>query len=548
VPWTFTSITYPVQCIYTQHIGFDPDPAQLQCNPQGTSLPAAGILSLSWGVTTITLPDCVVDQASIRLSPDGRSVMLNALDRRARWRNAPPISGSYNQIRAGEYVAARQKSLRQLAVILLTQLGEASAVVTALPTDIYPPVVWECEDTVAAARELLEGYGYTVSLGFGSEAVTVVQIGTGAALPTTGKFVGSDTITAKLVPRYVRNCFSRSAAQCRLLLEAVGQEADGSWLPIDDLSYAPAGGWGKVDPVAAADVKDGTTLTEYQLVTGYVYRAYRVKGFADDTWDLPDGSGSVSGLTDILPLHNRVLDKEDIRPDDSYQLYRVYGKYLIPASATGHPVVSTTTDIDDLVVNRASYLDGENGLLIFREPIYWVNADSYAPAQLWLETTINVRNQTTFAWNQYEYTVEVAPSGTGYHTVRHDQRAETIVTYDASHAVTGTTTNQTVLDDIGDAWAAAVIATYTATASQFMAYAYPVLTLRCDGAIQQVQHILTCGALEYAVNRTQASRFYEFDRTIPSRAQYNAHAIALAGADRHRRQQIRHRLREDADD
>lgn len=548
MPWTFTSISYPVQCIYTQHIGFDPDAAQLRCNPQVGSLPAVGTLSLTWGATTITLPNCVVDSASIRLSDDGRFIMLNANDRRARWKNAPPISGAYNQIRVGELVAARQKTLRELGEILLDQLGETSAVVTALPTDVYPPVSWECEDTVSAARELLESYGYTVTLGFDAEAVTVVQIGTGAALSTTGRYVGSDTITAKLVPRYVRNCFARSVAQCRMHLEPVGQELDGTWVHIDDLSYAPVGGWGKVDPVAAAEAKDDTTEDEYKLTTGYVYRAYRVMGFADDTWDVPDGSGTISGLEDILPIQNRVLDKEDLRFSQSYQPYRVYGKYFIEPDEVGQPLLPVTTVTGDQVINREHYFDGENALLVFAEPIFYISGDNYVPADLWLEAIVNVRNQTTFAWNQYEYTVEVAPSGVGYHTVRHDQRSETIVAYDASHVVTGTVDNQAALDAIGDSWAAAVIATYTATASQFIAYYDPRLTLRCDGAIQQIQHILTCGELEHAVNRTQASRFFEFDRGVPSRAQFNAHAIALAGAERYRRQQIRNRFQEDADD
>lgn len=548
--WSFTNISYPVELIYAQTVGFSPDVASMRCNPQAGALPATGTLSMTYEGTTITLPNCVVDTATIRLTDDGRFVMLMAEDRRALWRNVAPISGSYNQIRAGAYVPARQKTLRQLGTILMTALGEPTASVSALPTTVYPQVDWECESVVDAATKLFEQYGYSVTLGFDSETVTVVRLGTGATLSTTDRFVGSDTIDPKLVPRYVRNCFGRSVAQCRLLLEAVGRESSGEWLPIDSLSYVPADGWEATPPVSLSTLTGVATEAQYQQAVGYVRRAYRVKGFADDSWDVPDGSGSVSGLVDILPLQNRVLASEDIRSDDSYQPIRVYGRYYQSEDELGQPVVpgGSTTAINDLVAGREYRLDGENGLLIFEEPIYRISSGDYLQADLYLECTIGVRNQTNFSWNHYEYDVEVDAGGTGYHTVRHEQRAETIVTYNSSHVVTGATTNEADLETLGDAWAAVVLASYASTSSQYIAYHEPKLSLRCDGAILQIQHIITCGEHGHAVSRTTASRFFEFDKGIPSRTQRMAHLHAMeagvAGAKQHRRM----RRVEDADD
>jgi hypothetical protein len=74
------------------------------------------------------------------------------MDRRERWKKVAPISGEYNTIRVGEVVSARQKTFRELGTILMTALGEPSADVSVLPTNIYPPVSWECEPVIEAGE------------------------------------------------------------------------------------------------------------------------------------------------------------------------------------------------------------------------------------------------------------------------------------------------------------------------------------------------------------------------------------------------------------
>lgn len=528
--WSMSGIDYPVELVYSQTLGFQPDVIMLRCNPQVGNFPASGTVSLTWEATTVTLPDCVVDLGSLKVTPDGKFVQLKVLDRREYWRMVAPISGEYNLLRVGQYVSAKQKTLRQLGTILMTALGEPGADVSALPTTVYPPVSWECESVIEAAQTLFEEYGYSVALGYGSEAVTVVKLGTGATLTSTGQFISSDTIDPKTIPRYVRNCFGPSVAQVRLKLEAVGLDTDGTWKDIDSLSYKPAAGWEAIPPYTLPDAVDGLTDEQEIEAVGYVRRAYRVNGFADETWNPPDGSAALSGLTDILPLQNRLLETEDIRADESRTPFKVYGQYFRLEDETSNPVIpgGANTAIGDRVTGRRVRFDGENGMIIFDEPIWRVVSSEYKAADLWLECTIRARNQTNFAWNHYEYDVEVAPSGTGYHTVHHEQTAETIIGYNSSHAVTAVNTNQTSLDTLGDAWAVVVAASYATTASQFKVYHEPMLTLRCDGAILQVKHTLTAGNLGAAVNRTEASRHFEFDRGVPSRAQRIAHLRATA--------------------
>jgi len=532
--WSFPGITNPVECTYTQTLGFTPDVALLIANFQDVgNIPTFGNLTLTYEAGSIVLPDCVVDLGSVRVSTGGHHVTLKVLDRRILWSRYPPISGEYNIVRAG--VKIRQKTLRELGEILLDALGETSADVSALPNNIYPAVAWRCDNVVEAAEALFTEFGYSVALGFGSEAVTAVKLGTGATLSTTDAMVVSATIDDKFSPRYVRNCFADSAAQVRLMLEPVGLDTDGTWVPIDDLSFAPAGGWANVPPVSLLGPTDALTDDQKKDAQAYVRRAYRVKGFADGTWDIPDGSG-VTSLVHILPLDGRLLETEDLRDDDSYTPYRVYGKYWKEADERAQPPEAEgNTLVGDIVKGKQYHLDRENGVLLFEKPIFYVGPmegmperyNGFHAAELWLEVTIGIRDAITGALNHYEYDIEVNASGFGYVTVNHEERAETIVEYDDEHEVTGFTVNSTELNATGVDAAAAVAGAYATSASQFVAYNQPKLALRCDGAIQQVQHIITAGENEHAVNRTTAARNFEFDRGIPSRAQRSAHTRAL---------------------
>lgn len=551
MPWSFPGIDYQVECLYTQHVGFDADVAQLTINPQLGNMPVVGTLTMWWNAETITLPNCEVDLGSIQFKQENLHVVLMVKDRRTWWLRAKAISGEYNTIRVNVPVIGRIKTLRQLGTILMTALGEASADVSALPTDVYPEVSWDCDEVVVVAQALFEKYGFSVALGFGSEPVKVVQIGVGATLPTDGRYIGSDTFDPRVKPRYVANCFEKSAAQVRFQLEAVGLEPDtGEWLPIDSLSYKPAAGWEVVSPESLSELIGVAADPAMKEALSFVRRAYRVKGFADGTWNKPDGSGALTGISDVLPLQNRVIDFEDIRPDYSRQPYRIYGKHLEREDEHAIPPVpaGTISDVDDRIHHASSYFDGENGLVIFREPMFYPDTNYFRPAELWLECLTGARDPVTFGWAHYEKIIEVDPTGIGYHNVKHEYRAETVITYSTGHVVASVATNQAALDAYAASVSAVIYAGYGATAGSHQVYAEPRLSLRCDGAIQQVQHIFTAGEMAHALNRTVASANYEFDRGIPSRSSRVAKLNSLAAPVTLRTVKRASVKKEDADD
>lgn len=548
--FSLTGITSPIECKYTQTLGVHPDVAIVRCHPQGTAIPTTGTLTFTWPAqTSITLPNCEIDLARVTYSTNGHHVVIPVKDRRWRWARAAPISGYYNVRRASGYITSYKFNLQEICTFLLDQLGETTANVSALPTDIYPEVRWDCESPHLALEALLKEYGFDVALGFGTEAVRVWQLGVGSTLSATDEFFESQSFDPKIPPRWVRACFGASRAQVRFLLEPVGQEVDGTWELAPDLSYTPVGGWGSEDPELLPSVAVNEDADTYRVAIETVFRAYRVKAFADDTLDLPDGSGTLSDIQQVFPLESRLLDTENIRADGSYRPFRLFGKHIRKTPDTGQPPQVEVTDIDFEISGYPLHFDGESAIIICSKPLWYPNGTSHEFAELYLECTVGVRDATTNAPNRYEKDISFDVSGYGYQVLRIPElRAETIISYDDTHAPTATTTNQTFLDTAATAAATTLIAAYATDAGAVRVYAIPKLALRCDGAIQQVQHIMTVGEGSDAVNRTVASWNLEFDRGIPSRAQRTAHVKALLDSTNARWQTALIKRRELADD
>jgi hypothetical protein len=550
MPWSFPGILRPVSCVYTQTTGFDPDVASLVALPQDSNFPAQGTLTMSWDGTSVTLPQCLIDLSSVRFDGGGRQIHIVLKDRRVWWTRAAPVSGSYNVPRAGG--VSRPLGLRDMASLLLTAIGEPSANVSVLPNDHFIPVHWQNADPLTELRQLLDSVGYSLTLGFGTEPVKVVRLGTGLSLPTTLRFVYTDAFDPAVPPRWAKVVFEPSWMQARFFLEAVGRETDGSWKPINELSYAPdtgavdangnpVKGWELTPPVSVQP--DGGILDadDKEQADGYVRRAYRIKGFAAGSpatpadpnpasWAMPDGSGTVNQRWQVLPLKNHLLAADNTREDESYRRYLVYGRYTKEEDDdnAAAPPNTDATAVGDRV-KRSHVFDGEEGMVFFNRPIFLTHEGKWYPAELYLECTFELRQFSTGTLVCAESQQEVAASGVGYHTIRLEDRKKTVVEYSASQTQVAVSTNQGSLDTKATAAINASQSLWAPKAGQHCTYATPQLGLRCDGAVLQVQHILTCGEGAHAVNRTIASRQIEFDRGVPSSSVRRAHAMAILG-------------------
>ena len=546
---SFPGITNPKGAVYTQTLGVYPDRIAIRAMPQFTGIATYGTITFGFYLEMLTLPGCYFDEARVVASAaDGFYLSLIFLDRRERWRFAAPVSGYYNTYRAGTQVVARRMSLRALVLALLQHVGEASPDVSALSNTIFPEVRWECESAVAMLDKLLREWGFSLSLGFGSEAVRIVQIGIGTLPGLTYAMMASSTVDPKVRPRYIRTCFGPSIAQARFKLEPIALELDDSWVDASTVSYTPTVGWERESPFRLPNVALTGPAETLDRAIKSVYRAYRIVAFADNTLDLPDGSGTLDDIQQCLPLFNRLIDNESIRTDGSSIPFRVYGRRSVPPESMGQPARDRESTVDDEIVGEKITFDGETGIIVFENPQFYISGSDFQFADLYLEVSFGIINAMGNYPMHYEKDIELDALGLGYHSVKYQElEARTVVTYSAGQAVSGTVTNQTALDAIAAMIADSVSVQYTTAASQMIVYNRPVFSLRCDGIVQQVQHVISDGT-EHAGSYSTVSSNMEFDRCIASRDERSAMAhdrLAIMAA---RSEYALARRKEQADD
>jgi len=285
----------------------------------------------------------------------------------------------------------------------------------------------------------------------------------------------------------------------------------------------------------------------WQIGLSTVYRTYRIKAFADDTLNIPNGSGTLGSINEVLPLEGKLLSSEDPL-QVTYKPFRVFGAHWRIVREKGQPDVPEVTAKDFELSHYRIHFDPSAGTITFDDPVFSVESGLFVPAELYLECSFGLTNTTTNAPTVYHKDTSFDTGGYGYYTVRvPDQFAQVVVAYDADQIVTGSTNNQSTLDSIAALEAAALVASMSSSFSEVKVYSQPQLSVRLDGAITQVQHISTHGELRHAVNRTTASRFGEFDRNIPSRKQRAAYLQSLLTAAQSRWQVNQLRKRDPSD-
>lgn len=507
---SYTGITKLKGGKYRQIRGIAPDLIQVKMVPQATSIPATGTITFAYGVDTVTLPNCLADFSNVRISKNGFTGSITFQDRRWKWSRYPAVSYHWNERDAeGELITATQLHLRGMVSQLLEDIGELSYDVTDLPIDFYPEVDVYCMRPDLLLDQITSEWGFGICLGFGSDAVIIPLIGSGTILPVTNVMMREEGLNPPTPPQYVRTCFAPSVAQARFKLLAVGLDTDGTVKLLDDLSYRPTAGWELEHPDMPNVFNTyGENSAEYKLAMSTVYRWYVVNKFADGTLVLPDGSGTLSAITDILPLKPRLLETEVRSGRPHHPQPRVYGKHMRGTAPT-----QVHSLIDD-VVGVPFTLDKYRGLVQFSKPMYQIYyaGEEILAAELYLEAAFNVRNSTTNQFNTYAKDIEVDAAGSGYHNIHETtQYARTIVTYGASHAVSGSTNNGADLDTLAAELSSNALGAYTYSARDVSWYNRIMHTIRLDGLISEINHVITDGDDDEPGNYTVASRNMNVD-------------------------------------
>lgn len=488
---TYAGLTIGKGAVYVQKRGVRPDRVSVRMIPQVTAIAEIGNVVLGYGAEFLTLTDCLADKSNIWLSGNGFTGTLVFEDRRWRWSRYPLVSYHWNERDAnGDAVLATEKSLRAMVTQALADIGETSIDVSAVPDDFYPEIDVQCHRPDHLLSQLTTQFGYDVCLGFGSDAVKVVAVGTGAALPSSDRVMAiSQGLDPPTMPEIVRVCFGSSVAQARFKLVAVGLDTDGEVKLIDDLSYTPAAGW-ENESLHMENVKTEFGEEEQGLAIRSVYRWYGVSKFADGTLDLPDESGTLSDITQVLPFFDKLLEVETSSGRQQHPQPRVYGIH----DAELFPVRKLTAkgDLLDLEFTFDTY----RGIVMFERPMYQadVSAGTIGAAELYLEAAFRIRDDSNFQFVSYMKDTTVNASGEGYHNISEPGLfARTIMEYDVNQAVTGSITNQAALDTIAADLVTAAAGEYTYDSRLLVWYNRPMFTIRLDGITSEIKHIISDG-------------------------------------------------------
>lgn len=257
---------------YTCSHGISPGTAQIVTAPADPRDPdvfpeSFGNLYFSDGVRTVCLRDCKADRIDASYSRAGVTYTLTILDRRWRWRNQfgglGAVRGRYNQLDArGKLVPWSIRSPEELARFCLVNMGETNYRVVLPPglrqadganldrylrlgeqfphTNCNPEFNWDYTPPAEALLQVADYFGARIVLQPYTNRVLVVPLGWGlGTLPDDPYEMDAPGVDDPETPQAVGVAAAPMRIQCRLPLEPVGEEWDGSYLPIDQLSYAP---------------------------------------------------------------------------------------------------------------------------------------------------------------------------------------------------------------------------------------------------------------------------------------------------------------------
>ncbi|MBX9788593.1 MAG: hypothetical protein K2Y37_06730 [Pirellulales bacterium] len=470
--------------------GAAPSTCWLDIVPQAELASERGTLELSCGDTYLAFPDCQIDRASLVRDGDGNIERLALLDRRWQW-NFANLSAHFNQRHDdATLVAGTERSPDDLAQLCFDALGELAAETAPLASASRPTF----QATAAPAAELLDRLaarlGCRVALGLDNTA-RVCALGAGLELPISLDVMRAGARTVGPArPGRLRVVGGRTRYQCDLRLEAVGLDQDGEVRPLDELTYAPSGGWSTADLEHLQAIAD-RRLRELALAS--VFRWYRVVPplalpaaetlTARDRF-LPYAAGQVE--LDDPPSDMRPQN----RPAVPFGVWCDYPWQSANRATSLAPIGSPPSAAEArTIVTTPFVLDTSRGLVKFAAPVIrYVAGDRFAPAELVLRTSIGVRELATQNWRHWQHDRELVAGGTTVAVERVDELVQCyLLQYDpGTYALSSATDNAAALTLEAEAYLDALERRHRPRTPQFVEYA-GLVPLEPDGSIDAVE-------------------------------------------------------------
>lgn len=241
---------------YTASHSVSPGVAVLRCSPQPEPPAAFGDLVIADGNESVIVPGCRLESMTVERDDRGFFWSLAISDRRWRWGQHGVLNGCYNQLDPhGKLIPWTIRSPTELAVLCLEAMGETGYSLNlpaglAYPgpfigiplvntTGTNPPVNWDGVPPAQALQQVAELFGCRVIYQHSTDSVLVGPPGNGASFPPGSIASRGPSLKTFQAPDAVGVIGSPTRYQMRLALQAVGKEWDGSYWPINQLSYAP---------------------------------------------------------------------------------------------------------------------------------------------------------------------------------------------------------------------------------------------------------------------------------------------------------------------
>lgn len=397
---TFANTTISQGFDFTFGPGIQPSICSVTTIPHLASLPQVGELRF-WteGGGEMSFPNCCLEEPRLVVGSSGQKWVLPIKDRRWKWHEGwGPIYGHYNVLKkSATYV--REKTPRELAALLLQAMGEADFDVSRLPNTPRPEVHWDGAHAASELDALCASLSCVVVLNPLSDRVELWPIGGGGTLPTADTQGASYTPILPIKPEKIIVEAGPTRFQTMFHLRAVGFDVDEKWRPIDELSYMPAGGWGRANflhgfpEITGAYTRGNRTLPIRDLARASVYRCYQVDGIgAAGNWALPhlhDAALMPQSRKDLQLFTTKV--DEEISPADG-------GLRPLPATLYGKWYKIESEFIESLVAafQRGEQLqeytegfqfDATTGVLTLNEPAVLFQNGQAVPAEFRFETS-----------------------------------------------------------------------------------------------------------------------------------------------------------------
>lgn len=263
--FSYPGVLFPDSCCYTISHGISPGIISATISPQpGREIARFGDFIFFDGVGRVTIPKCRLNKVESQMTDTGEVWLLTLVDRRWKWKELGFINGCYNQLDPrGKLIPWTIKSPRELAETCLSAMGESNARVDMPPgldstfganvnrflnlgenfplSGVNPPVNWEWEPPAQALQKVCDQFGRRVIYNLAEDSIWILPVGVGNQLPEGGKSLSriGPSLNSVETPDGTMVVGAPTKYQARFELRAVGEEFDGSWRPIDLLSYAP---------------------------------------------------------------------------------------------------------------------------------------------------------------------------------------------------------------------------------------------------------------------------------------------------------------------